>query len=946
MVLYRHRCLSMPVTFKYNSRVANKINNKYKIAFWITAAVIILLSLNTSAQSLGDPIVNITFGSGTAVHAGALPADSGSTSYTYTSADFPNDGSYTIERTTNTPNIWWTTTDHTGNTNGYMMVVNASVSKTDYFYKRAVTGLCGATTYQFSAWVGNLLKTQDISPPNITFSILKTDGTVIQSYNTGVIALNTSGFKWVQQTFNFTLPAGTTDVIIQMTNNANGGAPANDLALDDITFRPYGAPVAAVFNQSTATTATTCAGASQTITVTSTTTLATGYVQKLQMLVNGVWTDQSTASTATSFTAASPTTAGIYYYRLVTALADNIGSAQCVVGSNQLSLTVSAGSTAAFTVADTSCLNSGTVFTDQSLAGGSTITKWLWDFGDGQTSNIQNPTHVFPQSGLYTVNLTIINSNGCTSSATPKTVYISVVPIAKFAYSSPDCVSQAITLTDQSTTSIGTIASWLWDYGDGSATETKTSSTAFTHTFATAGTFPVTLVITNNGGCAASVKQSVTINPVPVVNFSVPAVCLFDTKASFTDSTTIADNSALTYLWSFGDTGSPTNTSTLKTPSHSYHATGYYIITLTVTSAKGCSITKTKTLTVNGAVPVASFAALNPTILCSNREVFFQNHSSVDFGNITKVKLYFDYTGDTTLSVTDNAPYSGKIYRHAYPEFHTPASKTYTIYMKAYSGGVCGADTLKTINLLATPSVTFPAISAICHDAGTVQLSVTPASAVNTTGAFSGTGVSSTGLFDPSVSGVGTFPIKYIYTSTNTCADTVSQSITVNATPTVNAGPALLVLEGSSGKFKATASDSVTYAWSPATYLTSTDILNPSVTPTSDITYTLTVTTTKGCLASSTVKVSVLKIPIVPNTFTPNGDSVNDTWNIKYLSTYSDCTVDVYNRNGEKVFYSIGYGTAWDGRYRGTDLPVGVYYYVINPKHGRCTLSGPVTIVR
>lgn len=944
----------MPVMFSnMNDKRFAGAKNVKGILLIALAIMAMLLNSKTQAQSLGDPIVNITFGSGTATHAGALPADSGYTSYTYSSADFPNDGSYTIERTTNTPNTWWTTTDHTGNTNGYMMVVNASLSKTDYFYKRQVTGLCGATTYQFSAWVGNLLKSQDNSPPNITFSILNPDGTPIQSYNTGAIPLNTTGFKWVQETFTFTLPAGVSSVIIQMTNNSAGGAPANDLALDDITFRPYGSPIAAVFNQSASTAQTTCAGTTQTVTVSSTTTLATGYVQKLQMLVNNIWTDLSAASTNTSFTATSPTVAGIYYYRLVTALADNVSSAQCVVGSNQLSLTVQAGATAAFTVADTTCLGNATVFTDQSISAGATITNWLWDFGDGKSSTLQNPSHTYTQSGRQIVRLTITNSNGCISVTDPDTIYISTPPTAKFSMPLTGCVMQPITIIDQSTPGEGTITSWLWDYGDGTPTETKTDNLPFTHTFATAAATPytVTLVVTGKGSCPVRKTNTITINAIPIVNFGLPSVCQTDFYASFTDSTTIADNTGnFTYAWNFGDKHANTtypNTSALKNPQHHYSDTGRYVVSLTVTSKAGCAVTTSKTLTVNGAIPVASFTALDSLTLCSNREVRFVNSSTVDFGSITKVKIYFDYGGDTTQQVVDNNPYYGKLYRHTYPEFHSPAFKKYKVYMLAYSGGSCGANDLKVITLLATPSVTFPVISAICHDAGTIQLAVTPASsAVTATGIFSGTGVSATGLFDPTISGVGTFPIRYIYASTNSCADTVSQSITVNATPTVNAGPAQLILEGGSGKLKATASDSVTYSWSPATFLNRTDILNPTVTPTDDITYTLTVTTAKGCLASSTVKVSVLKKPLIPNTFTPNGDSVNDTWDIKYLNSYTDCTVDIYNRNGQRVYSSIGYPTSWDGRYRGENLPVGVYYYVINPKHGRGTLAGSLTIVR
>src|ERR1700761_1401491 len=106
---------------------------------WLLFSCLLFVSITTRAQSLGDPVVHITFGAGTSTHAGALPADSGTTSYTYSSADFPIDGSYTIENTTaGAGNVWWSTTDHTGNTGGYMMIVNASYAKTDYFYKREV----------------------------------------------------------------------------------------------------------------------------------------------------------------------------------------------------------------------------------------------------------------------------------------------------------------------------------------------------------------------------------------------------------------------------------------------------------------------------------------------------------------------------------------------------------------------------------------------------------------------------------------------------------------------------------------------------------------------------------------------------------------------------------------------------------------------------------------
>jgi len=87
---------------------------------------------------------------------------------------------------------------------------------------------------------------------------------------------------------------------------------------------------------------------------------------------------------------------------------------------------------------------------------------------------------------------------------------------------------------------------------------------------------------------------------------------------------------------------------------------------------------------------------------------------------------------------------------------------------------------------------------------------------------------------------------------------------------------------------------------------------------------------------------------VIPNTFTPNGDGINDKWVIKGLSQYPKCSVSIFTRYGVLIFNSIGYGQAWDGTYHNSPLPVGTYYYIvtINTTGGKSNLSGPVTIIR
>lgn len=331
--------------------------------------------------SLGDPVVKLDFGSGSATHGSAL--GSSITSYTWTTADFPSDGYYTVESTTNTPNVWWTTTDHTGG--GYMMVVNASFSITDYFYKNTVTGLCPETTYEFAAWIMNLLRYTDNSLPNITFTIEQLDGTVLNSYSTGDIAKQSSPV-WKQYGFYFTTPANVSSVVIRMRNNKVGAAPGNDIALDDITFRPCGPTVTSALSTGD-TSMEMCEGATTYPVLTS--NLSTGYsTPSYQWQVstdNGTtWTDVTGATSAT-YTIQTALTVGSYLYRLTVANGNNISSPSCRVASNLISIIVNEQPVASSN--KPTC--QGTTL--ELYSTGSANYTYSWTGPNGFTSLAQNP---------------------------------------------------------------------------------------------------------------------------------------------------------------------------------------------------------------------------------------------------------------------------------------------------------------------------------------------------------------------------------------------------------------------------------------------------------------------------------------------------------------------------------------------------------------------------
>ncbi|HWZ02708.1 MAG TPA: gliding motility-associated C-terminal domain-containing protein, partial [Mucilaginibacter sp.] len=85
---------------------------------------------------------------------------------------------------------------------------------------------------------------------------------------------------------------------------------------------------------------------------------------------------------------------------------------------------------------------------------------------------------------------------------------------------------------------------------------------------------------------------------------------------------------------------------------------------------------------------------------------------------------------------------------------------------------------------------------------------------------------------------------------------------------------------------------------------------------------------------------------IIPNAFTPNGDGINDLWNITALQAYPGCIISIYNRYGALIYNSVNYAKAWDGTVNGKKLAVGTYYYVIDLKNGKKPLAGSVTILR
>ena len=377
--------------------------------------------------SLGDPLVNITFGHGSNPGASLTSV---STNYIYTSSSCPIDGYYTVvnSMTDCFGGSWHILLhDHTGDSSGYMMLINAAPTP-GIFYLDKVSNLCANTTYEFSAWIISVEKLSscggNANKPNITFSIETTGGTVLKTYNTGDIP-NLSFPLWVQYGFYFSLPSGVSDLVLRMTNNAPGNC-GNDLAIDDITFRPCGPLITADFSNVAGQNGNVnlCLPISNSVTVAgNVASFSNPAYQWQQSLDSGVtWSDVQGATNIQFSTVF--TKKGFYKFRLSVADAFNIGSIKCRVFSNPLSVNVDDLPATAAQNSSPACVGDNITLTAKDG------DQYLWSGPNGFVST--NGSLVMKNVGLQSSGkyyLRATKQNGC-STLDSTIVTINSVPTA------------------------------------------------------------------------------------------------------------------------------------------------------------------------------------------------------------------------------------------------------------------------------------------------------------------------------------------------------------------------------------------------------------------------------------------------------------------------------------------------------------------------------------
>ncbi|MET0977080.1 MAG: PKD domain-containing protein [Leifsonia sp.] len=300
----------------------------------------------------------------------------------------------------------------------------------------------------------------------------------------------------------------------------------------------------------------------------------------------------ATGPTATHSYAAGGT------YTVTLTVTDNKGatgttSSSVVVASPPPNVPPVASFTKTVTNLDVTVDGSGSSDSDGSIA------SYAWTFGDGATASGATAAHSYAAAGTFPVTLTVTDNQGATTSTSSDVIVApapppNVAPTAAFT-SSATFLSLAVDGSG-STDSDGTIAGYAWNFGDGGTASTQTA----THPYAAAGTYTVSLTVTDDDGAVNTKTTSVTVsapppNALPTASFTtvVDNLHLAVNGTASSDS----DGTISSYAWNFGDGG----TATGSTATHDYATAGTYTVTLTVTD--NASGTGTSSTTVTTTAP-------------------------------------------------------------------------------------------------------------------------------------------------------------------------------------------------------------------------------------------------------------------------------------------------------------------------------------------------------
>jgi gliding motility-associated-like protein len=533
------------------------------------------------------------------------------------------------------------------------------------------------------------------------------------------------------------------------------------------------------------------------------------------------------------------------------------------------------------------------------------------------------------ESGQYIVTTTV---NGCTSPSAISNVQVNRLPVSpSILTNSPVCSGMALNLSAPPLA--GATFSWTGPNGFISSSQNPTIATT---TITDAGIYHLSVSV---NGCQSASPSSATvvIKQTPVA----PAVA---------NNSPICEGSALnlsasgvagaSYSW----TGPNGFTSSIQNPVVSNvngAQAGNYAVTV---SLNGCTSPAAMAAAIIDRPVVVN--AGSDQLVCSSTAGVSLLASCTNGGSGV-------WTSDGNGTFCD-ASTAATVYL---PSTADKQGSAVMLHFTSINTGSCpSSSSSMTIRFAAPPSADAGADQMVCANNANVTMNAKYTNATGGVWTSSGSGTfqqSATSANATYVPGSkekneGSVQLTWTTTGNGPCpAASDKMIVAIKQPPSITVDKTWYAYENNGVILKPTISGSqLKYSWTPAVFLSSDTVANPLCTPKSSVSYKLMAQDIFGCSASADLNVKLVRNPVVPNVFTPNGDGVNDTWQVKNLAEYTDCVLNIYNRYGQQVYQCKGYPKDWDGSSNGKPLPAGTYYYVIDLRINVKPLSGFVDIVR
>jgi gliding motility-associated-like protein len=546
------------------------------------------------------------------------------------------------------------------------------------------------------------------------------------------------------------------------------------------------------------------------------------------------------------------------------------------------------------------CAAAGQVRLQAGLAGG---YQWLRNgvVITGATSRFYTAT----QSGQYRVAL--VNAQGCRDTSRLVSISLLPQPIAGFSITpSIQCLSgnqfSFINTTVASTVTL----TYQWSFGNGITSTLQNP----TYSYPSSGTFSVTLVAINEAGCRDTVSQSVSVQPGPVVNFSInnAAQCLLQNRFVFTNLTSVPSGS-LTYLWSFGNGVTTTQTS----PTYTFGSVGTYTVKLVSQSTSGCSDSISQTVVIHP-MPVGALLTPYTSLLCEGSNVQLTAAGGATYQWFLSGAVIADVNSATYLASQPG---------------------TYTVNLVSVNGCSAPATGSVTLQLVRRPSVDF-SYDKFCVD---YPISFTNQSTVNGTHPVThswsfGAGQGTSTQFSPVYTYVaaGTYAVSLLVTPVDcpALATTRTRSIPIVSPPANQRYPIINAIQNRDFSLTARSFVGASYLWAPATGLSNAFIINPLYNYNAPVEYVISISMSSGCIVKDTQQVRVFKEKdiYVPQAFSPNRDGNNDKLVPRLVGIQTLLYFKVYNRWGQLVYSTTTINEGWDGTFKGVKQPLEGYVWV------------------